>query len=85
MTYQECIYKGKKVMITGIISRSGKLHSHVTRYVGSICRVLGDAKNGMLLLHVPIGRFHPTFRKISVPAGCVTLISEIKQAKKPQE
>lgn len=64
MTYQESIWKGKKVLVIGILSKSGKIHMKLKRYVGRTGIVKKESKNGMLLIE-----FKSHFR--SIPAGCV--------------
>lgn len=86
MTYQETIWKDHIVMVTGIISRSGKYHRYVRSLVGRGGQVVGEAKNNMLLIEFSgrnkkRGRFK--FRR-AVPAGCVTLYTELKHAGMPR-
>jgi hypothetical protein len=64
MTYQEALWKGKLVWIVSLMSKRGKMHRYVSNYVGRAGRVLGEAKNGMLLI-----QFKTHTR--SIPAGCV--------------
>ena len=78
MDYQEAIWKDKSVVVTGIISRSGAMHRYLCRYVGHTGHVVGTAKNNMLLVEFEKRRGIEACR--SIPAGCVTLISDIKQA-----
>ena len=74
MTYQEVLWQGKLVWVTGIVSRSGKCHRYVRKFVGRGGVVKGEAKNGMLLIE--FGRN----KRRAIPAGCVTLYSEVKWA-----
>lgn len=74
MTHQEAIWKGKLVWVTGILSKSGKLHRAYRKYVGRGGWVLGDAKNGMLLI-----QFKGHTR--AIPAGCVAEYGTVKSAK----
>ena len=75
MTYQEVLWQGKLVWVTGIVSKSGKCHRYVRKFVGRGGVVKGESKNGMLLVE-----FGP--RKVrAIPAGCVTLYSEAKWVK----
>jgi hypothetical protein len=74
MTYQEAIWKGKYVWITGILSKSGRLHRTYRKYVGRGGMVLGEAKNGMLLI-----QFKGHTR--AIPAGCVTEYGTVKSVK----
>lgn len=64
MTYQEVLWQGKYVWVAGILSKSGKLHRTLKKYVGRGGMVVGEAKNGMLLV-----QFKNHTR--SIPAGCL--------------
>lgn len=64
MTHQEVLWKDKYVWIVSLMSKSGKMHRYVRKYVGLGGRVKGEAKNGMLLI-----QFKNHTR--SIPAGCV--------------
>lgn len=64
MTYQEALWKGKYVWVVSMLSKSGTIHSYVRKYVGRGGNVVGEAKNGMLLIQF---RNHTR----SIPAGCV--------------
>lgn len=75
MTYQEVLWQGKFVWITGIKSKSGKLHRYVREFVGRGGVVVREAKNGMLLVQLK-----PNLLR-SIPAGCLTLYTEVKTAK----
>lgn len=74
MTHQEVLWQGKLVWVTGLMSKSGKLHRYVRKYVGLGGIVLGEAKNGMLLV-----RFNRHTR--AIPAGCLTRYKDSKWAK----
>lgn len=74
MTYQEVLWQGKLVWVTGIVSRSGKCHRYVRKFVGRGGVVKREAKNGMLL--IDFGRN----RERAIPAGCVTLYTEANWA-----
>ena len=65
MTYQETMWKGKFIWVVSLMSKSGKLHRYVREYVGRGGAVVGEAKNGMLLIQ--FGKGHTR----SIPAGCV--------------
>lgn len=73
MTYQEAIWKDKIVWVVGILSKSGKLHREYRKYVGRGGYVLGEAKNGMLLV-----QFNRHTR--AIPAGCLAVYGEVKTA-----
>lgn len=64
MTLQEILWENKLVTVTGILSRSGKLHYSLRKFVGLTGKVRGEAKNGMLLVE-----FTKQIR--AIPAGCV--------------
>lgn len=84
MTYQETIWSGKIVVVTSIISRSGKCHRNIIPMVGRSGQVIGEAKNNMLLIEFP-GRNKAhgrIFHRMSVPSGCVTSYTELKKAGK---
>lgn len=75
MTYQEVLWKGKLVLVTGILSKSGRLHYAYRKYVGRGGLVLGEAKNGMLLI-----QFGNHTR--AIPAGCVAKYGTVRRAGK---
>lgn len=64
MTNQEVLWQGKMVLVVGILSRSGRLHYQLRKYVGRGGIVLGESKNNQLLI-----RFGNHTR--AIPAGCV--------------
>lgn len=74
MTYQEALWKDKYVWVVGMLSKSGKLHRYVQKYVGRGGVVLKESKNGMLLV-----RFKTHTR--AIPAGCLTVYGSVKIAK----
>lgn len=74
-TYQECIWQDKTVLVVSMMSKSGKVHTYVKRFVGRRGYVLGEAKNGMLLIRFQMSkRFKKT---ISIPSGCVIDWTEV--------
>lgn len=73
MTYQEAIWKGRYVWVTGILSKSGKLHRDYRKYVGRGGMVLGESKNNMLLV-----QFKNHTR--AIPAGCLAEYGTVKNA-----
>ena len=73
MTYQEAQWKGKYVWVVGILSRSGRLHYALRKYVGRGGTVLGESKNGQLLV-----QFKGHTR--AIPAGCVAQYSHVRRA-----
>lgn len=64
MTYQEALWQGKSVFVVSMMTKSGKIHQYMREYVGCCGRVLGEAKNGMLLVD-----FQNRIR--AIPASCV--------------
>lgn len=81
MTYQETIWVGKIVVVTGIISRSGKCHHTMIPLAGHSGQVIGEAKNNMLLIEF-VGsnkEKQRIFYRRAVPAGCVTSCTELKK------
>ena len=70
MTPQEIIWKSKTVLIVGIVSKSGKIHYNLRKYVGRFGSVEREAKNGMLLVRFRSGHTR------SIPAGCLKAIDE---------
>lgn len=80
MTAQEILWGGKLVCVTGIRSKSGKLHVYVGDYIFRKGRVIGEAKNGMLKV-----RFSsPDYKRLDVrniPAGCLTEFGSTQHAK----
>lgn len=71
MTYQEVLWQGKLVWVTGILSRRGRLHRALRPYVGRGGVVLRESKNGQLLV-----QFHKQTR--CVPASCVAEYGTVK-------
>ena len=72
MTYQDRIWKGKTVWVVSIMSKQGRIHRYLKKYIGRGGYVLGTSKNNMLLIE-----FGSTSSKSrhtrSIPASCVTL------------
>ena len=73
MTYQEVLWKGKIVWVTGILSRGGRMHHTLRKYVGRAGMVQGESKNGQLLV-----QFKGHTR--CIPAGCVSLYGTVHVA-----
>ncbi len=65
MTYQEVLWAGKIVWVVSLLSKSGKIHRYLRKYVGKHGIVRGEAKNGTLLIEFSDRRTR------AVPAGCV--------------
>lgn len=64
MTYQEVLWQGKYVWVTGILSKSNKMHYDLRKYVGRGGVVVKESKNNQLLV-----KFANHTR--CIPAGCV--------------
>ena len=73
MTYQEVLWQGKYVWVVGILSKSGRIHRDLRQYVGRGGKVLGESKNGRLLV-----QFKGHTR--GIPAGCVAEYGTVKTA-----
>ena len=75
MTYLECIWKDKIVIVTGILSNRGIIHPYVRRYVGRSGTVIGESKNNQLLIKFQInGRLSTR----SIPPGCVSQLDQVR-------
>lgn len=77
MTYQECICQGKMVICHSIISKSGKPHPYVMKYVGRTGVVSRESKNNMLMIKFNMSQH--IIKRILIPA-CVQLIEETELA-----
>lgn len=73
MTNQEVLWKGKTVWVVGILSRSGRLHYGLRKYVGRGGLVVGESKNNQLLI-----QFGNHTR--AIPAGCVAEYGTVHRA-----
>lgn len=73
MTQQEVLWKGRFVWVVGILSRNGRLHYDLRKYVGRGGAVLGESKNGRLLI-----QFGNHTR--AIPAGCVAEYGRVRRA-----
>ena len=80
MTFQEVLWQGKIVWVTGILSKSGKIHRKYIDWVGRGGVVIGEAKNGMLLIRFTRSK---GCEKFAIPAGCVSEYTAIKHARTP--
>ncbi len=75
MTYLECIWKDKIVIVTGILSNRGIIHPYVRQFVGRSGVVVGESKNNQLLIRFEIrGRI----RYRSIPPGCVSQLDQVR-------
>lgn len=74
MTYQEVIWKDKIVWVVSMLSKNNRIHRYLRKYVGEGGVVLGEAKNGMLLVE-----FGGTVRHARcIPSSCVVEYSKAK-------
>jgi hypothetical protein len=79
MTAQEIEWQGHYVWVTGIVSRSGRVHRYVRRYVGRGGMVEREARNGMLIV-----RFRQNHVR-AIPAGCLTKYTDVQTAGPAQQ
>lgn len=79
MTYQEVLWQDRLVWVVGILSRSGRMHYNLRKYVGRGGRVIRESKNGQLL--VEFGRGHQR----SIPAGCLAEYGLVHRAGSPRK
>lgn len=68
-------FVGRVVFITGTISKSGKFHPGLTKYVGRMGIIKGLAKNGGVLVKIVGTNITKSF-----PQGCVRLLGNINAA-----
>lgn len=73
MTSQECIWKHKVVRLITIKGKRGPIHWGLAKYCGMPGEVLGDAKNGMLLIKFDTSWLENGDMIRCVPASCVML------------
>lgn len=74
MTYQEGIWKGKIVWVVSMMTKNGRIHRYLRKYVGMGGVVLCEAKNGMLLVE-----FGGTVRHARcIPSSCVVEYGKAK-------
>lgn len=74
MTYQEVLWQGKHVWVTGILSKSNKMHYALRKYVGRGGVVVKESKNNQLLV-----QFGNHTR--CIPSGCVAEYGQVSAAK----
>ena len=55
MTYQEVLWKDKYICVVSIMTKNKRIHSYLKQYVGRGGYVVGEAKNGMLLVEFGFG------------------------------
>ena len=79
MTYLESVYKDKIVVVTGIKSNRGVLHPRIRKYVGRAGTVVGESKNGQLLVRFKLLRSRSHLR--AIPPGCVSKLDEVRFSK----
>lgn len=68
MTYLECIWKDKSIMIVSLMSKNGKIHSRIKPWIGRVGIVVKESKNNQLLTRI---RLSEKIVYISIPPGCV--------------
>ena len=68
MTYLECIWKDKVVLIVSLLSKNGKVHSRIKPWIGRTGIVVKESKNNQLLVRI---RLNKRIAYISIPPGCV--------------
>lgn len=78
MTPQEIYWENKYVWVVGLLSKSGKIHRYLKPYIGRGGFVVGEAKNGMLL--VEFCRSKNRERR-AIPAGCVAEYTKARLAR----
>jgi hypothetical protein len=78
MTYQEILWQNKLVWVVSLLSRSGKIHRYLKPYIGRGGLVVGEAKNGMLLIEFGLKK-----ELRAIPAGCVIKYVDVSAARKP--
>ena len=74
MTHLETIWHNKHVFVYSMMSKSGKIHSHVKKWVGKIGIVMRESKNNQLLIKFNISTHKRKY--ISIPPGCVKLLGD---------
>ena len=52
MTYLECIWKDKSIMIVSLMSKNGKIHSRIKPWIGRVGIVVKESKNNQLLVRI---------------------------------
>lgn len=75
MTYQEVLWKDKIVWVVSMMSKNKRIHRYLRKYVGQCGQVIGEAKNGMLLIDFSHGGYRHTR---CVPSSCVIPYTEAK-------
>lgn len=75
MTYQETIWKGKVIWVVSMMSKNMRMHRYLRKYVGTGGYVMGEAKNGMLL--VEFGQRSKRHLRC-VPSSCVVEYGKVK-------
>ena len=75
MTYQEGIWKGKIVWVVSMMTKNGRIHRYLREYVDCGGVVLGEAKNGMLLIEFD----RCWYRHLRcIPSSCVVEYTKAK-------
>lgn len=74
MTHLESIWNDKHVFVHSMMSKSGKIHTHVRKWIGKIGIVVRESKNNQLLV-----KFNITTHKrkyIAIPPGCLVELGD---------
>jgi hypothetical protein len=71
MTYQETLWKGKHIRLISLLSKRGIVHHHLARFCGMAGVVLGESKNGQLLIEFRTSWRGKKNLTVCVPSGCV--------------
>jgi hypothetical protein len=68
MTYQEVLWKDKYIWVVSIMTKNKRIHRYLKQYCGRVGHVVGEAKNGMLLVEFGFG----SKRHLRcIPSSCV--------------
>lgn len=75
MTYLECLWEGKSVLVVSILSKNGRIHTRIKPWIGRSGMVIGESKNNQLLVRFRLGK---KTVHVSIPPGCVIALDSIK-------
>lgn len=74
MTNLEKIWADKHVFVYSMMSKSGKIHSYVRRWIGRIGVVVRESKNNQLLVKFGISQYKRKY--IAIPPGCLKQLGD---------
>lgn len=74
MTHLETIWQDKHVIVYSMMSKSGKLHAHVRRWIGRIGIVMRESKNNQLIVKFGISPYKKKY--IAIPPGCLKQLGD---------